>query len=256
MSSFCYYEVMSGIEVEILKEHVHKYSTNPTGYKRLQRELKILDSLQESKHIPVLIRSEDKNGRLSIYMENVTGTNGKQLIGMRGNEYVTQPITWSKAKERIKQYIQAEMDLLTRRYLYRDLNLEHLIFSTDKVVFVDLESTIGSMHPDNWNLCDMRGTWETMAPEEFRGYGRLTARTATYRAAIVSHLILTGRLPFRRFPASRSTTHHWRNKHPAEINPHLSRATRRVFRSALARQETQRHKNPENFFKRLAASLN
>lgn len=244
---------MKDITVELLDEHVHKYSTGTNGYKRAQRELEILKGLNDSMHTPNVIRSSDRNDIISIKMQSLAGKNAKQIIGMQ-DEYATKPIGWDKAKEWIRHYVKAEMDLLDRGYLYRDLNLEHIIFNNDKVVLIDLESAVVGTYGSGWKLQDMRGTWETMAPEEFPGYGWLSARTATYRVAVVSHLILTGKLPFKRFPTSRARTHHWRRTHAAEVDQSLSKSTRRVFRAALARKQVHRYKDPGGFFEHLARS--
>lgn len=244
---------MSDVRVEISEESVCKYSTTPKGYQRLSRELKVLQALEGSSHIPTVTNYEDKDNSISIHMEKVLGQNAKEWIGMQ-SEYLTRPLTWKNAKDRIEQYVDAEMDLLARGAMYRDLNLEHIIFNDRGAVLVDHEATIISPDQGVWHQNDFRGTWETMAPEEFPKRAQLTARTATYRTALVAHLVLTGTLPFKRFPASRADTYRWRRNHPPEIDPTLSKSTRRVFASALSRTATHRHKNPRNFLNALVAS--
>lgn len=244
---------MQDVVVELANQQVCKYSTNPAGYNRLSRELSVLKSLQGSNHIPIVTNFLNKNGKIVIYMDEVKGQNGKQLIGMKDG-YSTQPIPWKQAKKWLQQYVEAEMDFLTRNSLYRDMNLDHLIFTGDKIVFLDFESTVINSGEATWQFRNLRGTWETMAPEEFPGYGQLSARTVTYRAAIISHILLTGTLPFKIFPVSRSATYKWRKQHVAEVSPRLSDQTRHVFMSALARKEAHRYKNPESFFKALVAS--
>lgn len=244
---------MKSIITEISDQQIHKYSTGSSGYIRLARELKVFEYLKDSPHIPKLVKSKDANKKASIYMEKINGISLKELLGMQ-DEYVTKPLKWSEAKKWLGQYIDAEMDLLRRGALYRDINLDHVIFSEGKAYLVDLESTIIKNNQDKWLLNDMRGTWETMAPEEFGGYGELDSRTVTYRVAVLAHIMLTGRLPFERFPYSRSTTHHMRLKHPAKIDALLGAKTRRVFMSALARKSTHRYKDPAKFLECLNES--
>ncbi len=244
---------MRSIVSEISDNHIYKYSTGLSGYISLAYELKVFEHLKDSNHIPKIIKSKDANKKVSIYMEKIKGTSLKELLGMQ-TEYDTKPLAWGEAKKWLTRYIDAEMDLLNRGVIYRDMNLDHIIFSDSKAYLIDLESTIIKNDQDKWHLNDMRGTWETMAPEEFRGYGELSTRTATYRSAVIAHLILTGKLPFESSPHSRSTSHHRRLKHPAKIDPSLSAKTRRVFMSALARKPTHRYKDPARFLENLVSS--
>ncbi len=244
---------MNSVVVEILDQWVRKYSTDLSGYQRLSRELKVLKCLSGSVHTPTVVQSRDDTAKISIDMEAIQGQSLRELLDMQ-TDYVTTAMPWNEAKQWLAQYIDAEMDLLSRDALYRDMNLDHLIFAGNRAVLIDMESTIISADQGKWLLNDMRGTWETMAPEEFIGYGELSARTATYRVAVIAHIILTGKLPFKRFSDSRSATYHWRMMHMAEIDRGLSHKTRRVFASALARKPIHRYKNPERFLDKLTAS--
>lgn len=244
---------MNNVVVEVIGEKVRKYSTDLLGYQRVVRELEVFKYLQGSRFIPQPIKSSDNGKEASIYMETIQGQSLKQLLGMQ-DEYLVKPRRWGEAKKFLDKYVAAEMDLLSRGALYRDMNLDHLIFTGNKAVFIDLESTLINPRQHAWLLNDMRGTWETMAPEEFPGYGQLSARTATYRVAAVAYLMLVGRLPFRRFPYSRSATYRWRLKHGPEVDMGLSKETQRVFKIALARKQIHRHKDPAIFFERLNKS--
>ena len=223
---------MTDVVVEILENVVLKYSTTPKGSIRLRSELKVLKALQASPYTPNLIKSTDKDNKLTITMDKIFGENIQQVFSI--HEYVLVPVPWSIAHTYIKQYSEAEMDFLSQGYLYRDLNLEHIICNSGKMVLLDLESTILSLDREKWKLNDTRGTWETMAPEEFLGYGELTARTATYRTAVIAYLLLMGKLPFKRFSDSRSSTYSWRKKYKPMIDTSLSKPVQRVFKSALA----------------------
>lgn len=241
---------MKDVTVEITEQHVRKFSSTPLGYARLQNELSIYQSLEGLRSIPKIITVKKTADTIEMTMELIEGQSLKQILDIK-DEYISTPIPWNEAKKLIGNYVAVEMELLAKNALYRDLNLDHLIFGDQKAVLLDLESTIVS-HSDTWLLHDMRGTWETMAPEEFPGYGMLTSQTATYRVAIVAHQILTGQLPFKRFPHSRSSTHTWRKRHVVEVSPLLNDAARRVFKAALARQPERRHKDPARFLEKLS----
>ncbi len=240
---------MGDVVVEILENAVLKYSTTNKGNIRLRRELKVLKALRASPHTPNLIKSTDKDNKLTITMDKILGENIQQLFSIR--EYVLKPIPWSIARTYMKQYTDAEMDILSRGYLYRDLNLEHMIFNYGKMVLLDHESTILSLDREKWKLNDTRGTWETMAPEEFLGYGELTTRTATYRTAVIAYLLLMGQLPYKRFSDSRSSTYGWRKKYKPIIDASLSRPVQRIFKTALAIKPVHRYKDSRAFFLQL-----
>jgi len=241
---------MKDVSVEITDQHVRKFSNGPLGYVRLNNEANTYKQLKGLSSIPRVIDVAQTTDTITLVMEHVKGQSLRQLLDIQ-DQYTSRPIPWSRAKKHIQYYVAAEMSFLHANALYRDLNLDHIIFTNQKAVILDLESTIIGKN-DTWTLRDTRGTWETMAPEEFMGYGTLTARTATYRAAIIAHQILTGQLPFKRFPHSRASTHAWRKRHPAEISSLLDTPTRRVFGAALARNPTQRYKNPARFLEELA----
>ena len=240
---------MNDVVVEILENIVLKYSTTNKGNIRLRRELKVLKALQSSPHTPNLIKFTDKNNKLTITMDKTLGENIQQLFSIR--EYVSKPVPWSIARTYIKQYTDAEIDILNQGYLYRDLNLEHVICNSGKIILLDHESTILSLDREKWKLNDTRGTWETMAPEEFLGYGELTTRTATYRTAVIAYLLLTGKLPYKRFSNSRSSTYSWRKKYGPIIDASLSKPVQRVFKTALAIKPIHRYKDPRAFFLQL-----
>ena len=250
---FCYDKHMKSVITEVSEEATNKYSTDQFGYERIIREQKIFGFLKNCSHVPTIVNMEHDDMKASIKMKTIRGKSLREIIGIK-DEYDIEAMSWNAAEKLLKQYIEAEMDLLSRRALYRDMNLEHILFTNNQAFLVDLESTIISEVPNKWVLNDMRGTWETMAPEEFSGYGELNPRTATYRVAIIAHILLVGKLPFKRFPASRSDTHHWRLKNNAEVGGILNKNTQRVFKIALARNHVHRHKDPIGFFKALSDS--
>lgn len=239
---------MKSVITEVKPEYTIKYSTDASGHKRLVKEANIYEYLQESIHIPKIIKKH-LNDSASITIETINGTSLNQLF--KTNDNNLSPIDWNDAKVYLKQYVDAEMDLLEKGALYRDLNLDHIIFSDNVAYFIDLESTIIKNEHGEWILNDMRGTWETMAPEEFKGFGKLDSRTATYRLAVVAHIMLTGKLPFQQSFNTRARTRAMRIKHPYNISPVFNRATRKIFKSALEQNPARRHKDPMSFLNKL-----
>jgi serine/threonine protein kinase len=233
------------IQIEINEDVVKKSSVSPAGYERLQYEWPILDRLRESPHVPKLYHATTRDESVDMFMERIEGEDAKQWLDWE-EDWTTRKRPWSEVKLRLGQYVTAEMDLLDRGALYRDMSLEHIIFTRNKAVLVDFESTVFSHAPGRWFFNSKRGTWETMAPEEFPGHGELTARTATYRAAVLAHLALCGRLPFPRFPL-RSRTHAWRKWNAAQVGQELPKRVRHVFESALEREPARRHRTPDRF---------
>lgn len=245
---------MNDTSVEVHDSTVIKCAVTVRGNERVAREQAALNFLHDSIHTPKIV-DKTNDPDVSFTLEFIDGENAKQWLVL-SDDWQALLLEWSVVKKRLRAYVAAEMDLLSRGALYRDLNLEHLIFQDDTAILIDHESTLINRDGSNskWQLDDMRGTWETMAPEEFDGRGILTTRTATYRTAVVSHLALTGQLPFERFP-HRSDTYKWRRQNPPKVNFQLSKSTRRVFNAALSRKSIHRHKDPVAFFEALQKSI-
>jgi serine/threonine protein kinase len=81
-------------------------------------------------------------------------------------------------------------------YLYRDLNLDHVMVGESGIGLVDYEwcvklDTSGSGHVDS-----RAGTWETMAPEEFEMGNVITSTSNIYTLGTVLLQLATRRNPF------------------------------------------------------------
>lgn len=241
---------MKNVDIQINETSVQKFSVSPKGRNRILREKAVLEALAESPYVPNILSSTDTDDLISLELEYIDGESAKQWLELSEN-WTVRKLVWEDSRNRLRQYVEAEMDLLRRGVLYRDLNLEHIIFTNSKVVLVDCESAIQKRpNEGDWMLGYGRGTWETMAPEEFSVHGRLTERTATYRVAAFAHLVLAGYVPFVRYDR-RSDTYTWRKKHPPKVDSELPKEVRRIFASALARKSIHRHKDPEAFLARL-----
>lgn len=239
------------MRIEITGGHIHKLSDTLNDRLRLQHEERILRTLRNSPHTPSVVEVHQDKENVTLIMEYITGESAQQWLNMERN-WLAKSNSWKNMRVRLGQYIAAETDLLKRDVLYRDLNLNHVIFTNEKAVLIDHEEAIMKSPIDlTWHLDSHRGTWETMALEEFSGHAELTARTATYRSAVIAHIVLTGCLPFPRFPL-RSLVYKWRKNHPPHISPHLSKSTRQVFAAALSRKPERRYKDPASFLDALS----
>lgn len=233
---------MKDVETTIVDTVVTKKAVNRAGGARLAHEKEIYRQLAGSLHIAHVA---DFDGDLKL--QKVEGDNAKEWLDFH-EDWTCNPQEAVPAIKRLGQYVAAEMDFIKRGVLYRDLNLEHLIFAGDTAVLIDLEEAVVRQSAGSWAFDSRRGTWETMALEEFKGQGELTERTATYRVAVVAHLALTGRLPFpRKAVPLRPTTYAWRRNHPATVARELPSGQRKVFSAALAREPARRHKDPQSF---------
>lgn len=211
---------------------------------RLRAERDYLSRLATTGHVPRIVATAAQ----WIDMERVRGQSLKEWLALTPDWQATIP-PLGEALERLEQYVKAEQALLRAGVLYADLNLEHVIFQKDRAIVIDLEaSSIRRPGELVWRIMSRRGTSETMAPEEFvrSPVTRLTERTATYRAAVVAHLVLAGYVPFSRERYWRSA-YAWRRTHAAQVSWRLPRRVRRVLMAALQRHPARRYKDPVSF---------
>lgn len=238
-------------EVVVTDAEVRKTALHPRVRTRLAFEALCLTGYADSPHLPELRDYDAETHTLT--MARVRGQSFREVFAV-DEAWNGVPKPWSDAKPYLAQYIEAETDLLSRGLMYRDLNLDHLIFTGDKAVLVDHEETLGNdPSAGKWYYKSQRGTWETMSPEEFRGYGYLTERTATYRAGVLAYVALTGSLPFPRFP-QRQEVHRWRKRRVARVDEGLPKLARQTLKTALRIKPDHRQASPANFFNELTAS--
>ena len=224
-----------------------KSAEKDSDFEMIAHEAHVYSRLRSNSHVPDLKASNS----LSLDIEHIEGQSLNEILDVKYPDRKCTPVEAKNALEYLEKYIDAEEALLYENVLYRDLNLNHLWFQKDKAVFIDLEAATIKEAADNfWKLDSMRGTWETMAPEEFTVGERMTERTATYRVAVIAHLMLSGELPYDR-SSRRSRAAQIRRKYPPRISPKLPKKARRVFTVALQNQPARRHSRPRQFFKAL-----
>ena len=237
--------------VSIGANEVTKTALHPRAHKRLVHEALCLGGYADSPHLPERIGFDPDTSTLT--MRRVDGRSFREVFCV-DEDWRGTPMPWSEASIYLEQYIDAETDLLSRGLMYRDLNLDHVMFAGDRAVLLDHEETVGKLQGEKtWHYNSLRGTWETMAPEEFCGHGHLTERTATYRSAVLAHLALSGNLPFPRFPA-RDDVYRWRKENAPEVSDDFPGSARRVLRAALNPRIHRRQVSPRAFFNELTAS--
>ena len=179
----------NSVTTHVSPVEVIKTATMPDGIERISREHTVLKHLSKTACVAEIYSYAQDGNHAELTIEHLPGESIKTWLQLTDGWDSTM-FAWSDAKERIGQYIDLEMTLLSNGVMYRDLNLEHVIFTDTGARIIDLEASIvGTTHDDVWRLDNAqsdRGTWETMALEEFRRPALLTERTATYRAAVIA----------------------------------------------------------------------
>ena len=227
------------MQTDLIRDIVRKTVVTPHGHERLRREVANLRQLEQTGIVPRILQQTAN----SLDLEYIDGQSMADWLRLQ-SDWCTAPPPITQASERLRAYVALEMRLLQAGVMYRDLNLQHVIFTPQSVRIIDLEAAEYNPRGDIWRVTNRRGTYETMAPEEFVLGELLTPRTATYRVAVVAHLALAGQLPFRFMPGSRRKVYQWRRNHPPEVSSLLPRSVRRVLCAALQPQPVRRHKDP------------
>jgi serine/threonine protein kinase len=246
----------SEIEVRIDRQGgvVHKRGITPAGSARVAREVLVLEALADSRHVPEVVDVElydDMQFQMTTRL--VSGPTFKEVFEI-SDSWSCEPQSWESVAPYLGQFVDADMDLMRRGGLYRDLNLNHLVYAEDRAVLLDNEATVMRAEDDDkWWFHNRRGTWETMAPEEFAGRGLLDTSVATYRAAVLSHLALSGTLPFPRFPI-REAVHIDRKLHAPQVSRDLPTLAREALRIALDPKEKGRYRTPAELMSVLEAA--
>ncbi len=224
---------------------------------RLQRELDVLAALEGSPFAPGLTGNyvaAQPNGYIDI--EFISGQDMAEWISFDSETWTSQALEFGAARERLAQFIAAEMDFIARGVIYRDLNPDHIIFSGEKAVFVDLEASSLRLPGGQWAPANERCTWETMTPEECRGEP-LSVQSTTYSVAVITYLVLSGQLPFRRSDSDSNPTQAYRTRsqNPLIIAGNFTPEQRNVFAAALSEDLTKRPETPQAFFGRLTEAF-
>ena len=143
---------------------VQKIANSRGDIDRLQRKKNNLRRLAQTGLVPQLLRQRPDR----LELEYIAGESMEQWLHldyMAGWRAVAPPLP--QALDRLRRYATLEQALLRAGVLYRDLNLQHLIFTLQGVRIVNLEAAEIQQTDGLWRVISRRGTYETMAPEEF-----------------------------------------------------------------------------------------
>lgn len=241
-------KVRPSIEVRVDKDRgiVQKIAWDDAGRHRLRRESLFLSRLEAVEGVPSLTKAPSDR---RIEMQLVAGQSLGDWLELNDRwQGVARPL--AEVLHRLKQYAALDMRLLARGVLYRDLNPSHILWGEQSVSLIDFEASSLLAEDGAGRVESRRGTYETMAPEEFINYASVSQRTATYRLAILAHLALTGTLPFTS-NLSRRKALSWRRKYRARVSRDLPIPVARVIRHALSIEPAHRHADPDSFLSAL-----
>ena len=172
----------------------------------LAREHKIL-SVVDYRGIPkVLSFSENEagiGGLSRLAMEKMPGESMKSLLKV-DKEWKSNKLSEKEAVAIADGLASCFSALNDSGYIYRDLNLDHILLDKqDDAYAVSLIDVEGSGKKDEagnaivGNPMVDRGTWETMAPEEFHEGARLNESGSVFSVATVLYQMLIGESPYR-----------------------------------------------------------
>lgn len=167
-----------------------------------QREVSVL-SHADSSGIPKVIQHQcGENGGLdTIVMERLKGVGLNTFIQMDG-EWRSKPQPLGTAVSITSQLARRFRSLSRAGYVYRDLNLSHIMVDGKpgdelKVGLLDFEACVKKGADGSAVVDSERGTWETMAPEEFTVGNRVSDATAVYALGTILIQLVSGSCPFR-----------------------------------------------------------
>ena len=233
------------------KDTLVKMVTDPVERDWLRHEVRILEQLEGSPHVPELYSYKEVDGKAYLAEQFVPGTSLNELLDLKDNDERGTPLVPHEACGVINRIGAAEQDLLQRGIMYRDLQGEHVIFANDdrRAVFVDLGLATNDVYTDDdgnyrWRQTDPNGTYKTMSPAELRGED-MSEADVVYRLAVLYHLAITGELPYEH--PKRSEIESWANDPHFKLSPRLTDDGRELFENALLGDPDRQIKSIETF---------
>lgn len=217
-----------------------KVVSDPEERHWLRHEARILEKLSDTSHAPKLynfVEGEDNKSYLA--EQFVEGTSLKEILGgIELDEHQPiEPMTPVDAAGIVNRIGAAEIDLLTRGVMYRDLQTAHIVFAKDdrRAVFIDMglatdDSYIDANGTRKWRQTEANGIHTTMSPNELKG-GDMTEADVVYRLAVIYHVALTGELPFKQ--PKRPEMAEWIKNPRFTLSNRLTGDGRELFENAL-----------------------
>ena len=149
--------------------------------------------------IPKVLGYEEEGSTASLAMEKLPGVGLDTFIGLERG-WRSRPLHSTDAVEIVGQLAERFKSVSRGGYLYRDLNLAHVVVDEGsrgdfQVGLLDYELCVPK-RGDVARIDTTKGTWETMAPEEFRRGSTMTEASNVYSLGVVLVQLTTGRNPF------------------------------------------------------------
>jgi eukaryotic-like serine/threonine-protein kinase len=164
------------------------------GDTRLRREEGVLRAVN-SDGIPKVAGYFEADGQDLLVMESIPGVPLSQYVELEDN--------WHSRRLSIRESIRIVDGLAlcfnalhNAGYLYRDLDLAHVLVGTSRIGLVDHEWDVKLSEAGAGVVDSRAGTWETMAPEEFIVGNNMTPASNTYTLGVALLQLATGENPF------------------------------------------------------------
>ena len=166
-----------------------------TGDSHLNEEKKILDTIDYPaipKAIDLVAEDDEKQHLILEYFPGRPLSSHIEL----DSEWDSRKLSIDETYAIVDSLAKSLLVLKSKGYLYRDLNLEHVLLNQNRIYLVDLEGCVRQESPGEWRVNSRSGTWETMAPEEFEVGNRLSEATGTYMLGVLALQLTLGDNPF------------------------------------------------------------
>ncbi len=174
------------------------YDGQPVIVKRgdghLRREEAVLGAV-DFDGIPKVVGYLEENGQNILIMGRLPGVTLSQYIAL-DDTWRSRELSIQEALHIVDGLSLCFESLHEAGYLYRDLNLSHVIISESRVGLVDHEWCVESDASGVGRVDNQAGTWETMAPEEFVVDNSMARTSNTYTLGVVLLQLVTGKNPF------------------------------------------------------------
>ena len=171
-----------------------------SGDQRLAREAAILLSVSY-RGIQQVIELEKSSASYQLVLEMLPGIGLAEYINL-DKSWHSKTLELAEATAVVDGLALCFQALLKADYLYRDLNLNHVILNGSEISLVDVEWSVGKDLEGVWRVDSLGGTWETMAHEEFRVGNPMTVMSSTYTLGVVLLQLVSGGNPFHVDPIS------------------------------------------------------
>ncbi len=166
-----------------------------TGGDELVREAGVLRNIDDSR-IPTVIDVESGADDITMLILNkLPGTQLGQYIHLQ-SDWRSDPLDRPEAIRIVLGLSACFSALMSAGFLYRDLNLGHILVDNKTVSLVDHEWNVPLSDTGSGIVDSLAGTWETMAPEEYAVGNSITEASNVYTLGAVLLQLVSGRSPF------------------------------------------------------------